>query len=240
VRGPCASSATFSGSARPARAPRHIARLSVIPEATRGHQWIKGRKESRSSCDRRASGAFGRLPRHDKRGPPRPALGSLADTRRTNKRGSWSRFREFLGAATTRGSAGRDVDIAAVVTAAAESKSRIAGSSSPHKTNYLPHAKMKGTPAGCLDHEPQTSPPRTTGAARSAVGRSGQQIRWSPTTRTKPGVCAAGIHGSENTAEGALRRSGVLTATPDLGRLLKWARRLHALMLRGRRPPRRS
>src|SRR5262245_38251297 len=53
------------------------------------------------------------------------------------KSSPWSRFRQFLGAATARESAERDVDIAAGVVAAAESKSRILGTFSPHKTNYL-------------------------------------------------------------------------------------------------------
>jgi hypothetical protein len=43
------------------------------------------------------------------------------------------------------------------------------------------------------------------------------------------------IHNSENTAEGTLRRTGVLTDDPrNLARRLRWARRLHRFILPGR------
>jgi hypothetical protein len=85
------------------------------------------------------------------------------------KRASRSAFREFAGAATTRECAERDVDIAADVAAAAESKIRIIGIFSPHKINYLPHAKMKVTSPP--DGRPSLVPRRTAMGQRVAPAR---------------------------------------------------------------------
>jgi hypothetical protein len=61
-------------------------------------------------------------------------------------------------------------------------------------------------------------------------------LSWSPAASPYgTGVLRGWLDDSENSAEGQLKRAGVVTSRPNLARLLAWARALHALLVRGQK-----
>jgi hypothetical protein len=93
----------------------------------------------------------------------------------------------------------------------------------------------KGQPITAEDLAAEKRRTRGRCALCGEPGRPGDRLVVDHSHQT--GLVRGWIHDGENVAEGHMRRAGVLTDDPgNLPRLLEWARALHALAMRGRKP----